>query len=144
MSLLGTIAVSDPPSNGTLGDPVLYGGSLRIVSGDGVEFADFYPLPASNWKYIGPAGANSGYRYKDSTFTFSPVKGVAVTDQLKSSLVASWPRDDLSLQGDPSPVGVVLKLGNTRYCMSFGGTAGFVPDLHFGALEAPAPAACPP
>ena len=45
---------------------------------------------------------------------------------------------------NPSPVGVVLRLGGTRYCMSFGGTTAFVPDVHFGGTDAPAPAACPP
>ena len=44
---------------------------------------------------------------------------------------------------NPSPVGVVLRLGGTRYCMSFGGTTLFVADLHFGGTDAPAPAACP-
>ena len=64
VALLGTIPVKNPPSNGTVGDPVLHGASFRIVSGDGVEFADSHPLPASNWKYIGPPGSNMGYRYK--------------------------------------------------------------------------------
>jgi hypothetical protein len=144
LSLAGTIVLSDPPSNGTAGDPVLHGGSLRIVSGDGVQFADMYPLPASNWEYIGPPGSNMGYRYRDSAFAFGPVKGVVVRDQRTTGVVAVWPKSKLSLDQDPSPVGVVLRLGGTRYCMSFGGTTAFVPDLHFGGRDAPAPAACPP
>jgi len=144
LSLLGTIALGDPPSNGTASDPVLHGGSLRLVSGDGVEFANVYTLPASNWKYIGPPGSNLGYRYRDSAFAFGPVKGVVVRNQLTSALVAVWPKAGLSLDQNPSPVGVVLRLGGTRYCMSFGGTTAFVPDVHFGGTDAPAPAACPP
>jgi len=144
LSLLGTIATSDPPSNGTASDPVLHGGSLRLVSGDGVQFANVYTLPASNWKYIGPPGSNLGYRYRDSAFAFGPVKGVVVRNQLTSALVAVWPKAGLSLDQNPSPVGVVLRLGGTRYCMSFGGTTAFVPDVHFGGTDAPAPAACPP
>ena len=144
LSLLGTIALSDPPSNGTASDPVLHGASLRLVSGDGVQFAGVYPLPASNWRYVGHPGSNLGYRYRDSAFAFGPVRGVSVRNQLTSALVAVWPKSKLSLDQNPSPVGVVLRLGGTRYCMSFGGTTLFVPDLHFGGTDAPAPAACPP
>jgi len=143
LSLLGTIALSDPPSNGTASDPVLHGASLRLVSGDGVQFAGVYPLPASNWRYVGHPGSNLGYRYRDSAFAFGPVRGVSVRNQLTSALVAVWPKAGLSLDQNPSPVGVVLRLGGTRYCMSFGGTTLFVPDLHFGGTDAPAPAACP-
>src|SRR5207249_558675 len=143
LSLLGTITLSDPPSNGTAGDPVLHGGSLRMVSADGVQFADMYPLPASNWRYIGPPGSNLGYRYRDSALAFGPVKGVVVRDQRTTGALALWPKSGLSLDQDPSPVGVALRLGGTRYCMSFGGTTLFVADLHFGGTDAPAPGACP-
>jgi len=63
---------------------------------------------------------------------------------LTSALVAVWPKAKISLDQNPSPVGIVLRLGGTRYCMSFGGTTSFVQDLHFGGTDAPAPAACPP
>ena len=139
-----TIALSDPPSNGSADDPVLHGGSFRIAFGGGVPFDQVYPLPASNWKYIGAPGSNLGYRYRDSAFAFGPVKGVMVRSQSTSAAVAAWPKAKLSLAQNPSPVGVVLRLGGTRYCMSFGGTTAFVPDVHFGGTDAPAPAACPP
>jgi len=92
----------------------------------------------------GSPGSNLGYRYRDSAFAFGPVKGVVVRNQLTSALVAVWPKAGLSLDQNPSPVGVVLRLGGTRYCMSFGGTTAFVPDVHFGGTDAPAPAGCPP
>jgi len=112
------------------------------VSGDGVQFDRLYSLPPSNWSYIGPPGADIGYRYKDSTLALGPIRGVAIRDARVSSVLARWPKADMPLDADPTPVGVVLTLGGTRYCMSFGGTTAFVPDIRYGATDAPAPAEC--
>src|SRR5262249_57382606 len=52
-----TIDVSQPPSNRTGSDPVMNGGTLRLV-GAGPNGTDVsFPLPAQNCAYIGPAGA---------------------------------------------------------------------------------------
>src|SRR3989442_5861529 len=109
LGLAGTIALSDPPSNGTANDPVLHGGSFRIAFGGSTPFNQVYPLPASNWKYVCAPGSNLGYRYRDSALTFGPVKGVMVRNQSTSAMVAGWPKTGLSLDQNPSPVGVVLR-----------------------------------
>ncbi len=49
-----------------------------------------------------------------------------------------------ALASDPDPVEVSLIIGNQRYCMGFGGTVRFDPGRRYLAIDAPAPAACPP
>jgi hypothetical protein len=142
LSLAGTLVLND--SNGLSGDPVLHGGSLRVVSGDGVMFDHVYSLPASNWSYVGPAGQNMGYRYRDSALALGPIRGIKVRDGRASTIMGRWPRNQIPLDSDPSPLGVTLALGGTRYCMSFGGTVSYVPDLRYGAVDAPAPTECAP
>ncbi len=140
LSIAGTLTLTQAP-NGSSGDPVLHGASLRVVYGNSV-LDSVYALPPSNWAYIGPPGQDLGYRYRDSTLALGPVRGVAVRDAGNSIILARWPRSQIPLNQDPSPLGVILTLGGTRYCMSFGGTVSFVPDVRYGAIDAPAPAAC--
>jgi hypothetical protein len=141
LSLSGTITLGDAANSGS-GDPVLNGGSLRVVSADG--FDQEYALPASNWTYIGPPGLNMGYRYRDSALAFGPVRGVAVRDGRTSTIIAAWPPVQMSLAQNPNPVDVELTLGGTQFCMSFGGTTSFVAKVRYGATNAPAPATCAP
>ena len=53
-----------------------------------------------------------------------------------------------TLGANPDPVSVVLELGATRYCMSFGtstgATAKFSAGSTFSAKRASAPPECPP
>jgi hypothetical protein len=141
LSVRGTMTFSSPPTNDTAGDPVLYGGSIEIISGDGT-FDQVYSLPPSNWTYVGPPGANQGYRYRDRELLLGPIRAVALRDLRASSILAAWPRTELSLSTDPSPVGVILTLGGTRYCMTFGGTEAWIPDTRYTAIDAPAPMDC--
>src|SRR5262249_32258298 len=53
--------------------PPLNGGSLRVR---GATFDETYPLPASAWSYVGTAGSNTGYRYKDKNRLNGPIKSV--------------------------------------------------------------------
>jgi hypothetical protein len=128
--------------NGTSADPVLHGAQVRIVSNNGpTPFDGRFDLPAQNWKYIGDAGENKGYRYKDRS------KNAAIRSaQIKSG--KPWKvagRSDFlgpRLDVDPEPVFVHVKLGIQRYCMTFGGETTFVPLKKFRAENAPKPASC--
>jgi len=44
---------------GSADDPVLHGGSLRIVSIEGDVFDQTVPLPAGSWRYLSGAGRSS-------------------------------------------------------------------------------------
>jgi hypothetical protein len=52
--------------NGTTRTPSCTAPQFRLVSKNGpTPFDGRFDLPAANWKYIGDAGENKGYRYKD-------------------------------------------------------------------------------
>jgi glucose/arabinose dehydrogenase len=128
--------------NGSLDDPMVGGGSLRVMSAAG--FDDTYPLPASGWTPIGAPGAGRGYRYKDRYLANGPI--IAVTVSNGRFLSASGRGIGLGhvLATDPNPVSVVLTTGTKRYCMSFDGTTRFAVGRQYSAKLSAAPGACPP
>jgi hypothetical protein len=85
-----------------------------------------------------------GYKYFDLVGATGPIRSVAVRDGGRSGAGGALPKAAIPLDQDPGPVGVVLTLGSTRYCMSFGGATSFIPMRRFSAKNALAPAACPP
>lgn len=129
--------------NLSVDDPTLGGGTLRIVTSGGDAFDDTYRLPATNWGYIGPRGANQGYRYSDQLMSAGPIT-VVVLKGGKLKAVGKGSRLGHSLGGDPNPVTVVLGTGAKRYCATFGGATAFTVDRLYSAKDAAAPAACPP
>jgi hypothetical protein len=138
----GLISLKVPPSNGTASDPVIHGGSVRLMTAGGVDRE--YVLPPSNWEYAGPVGANFGYRYRDFGAVNGPIKKVAVKSESSASVAGVLPAGELSLANDPDPVTVILTLGSTRYCMRFGGTIKYVPGKRYTANAAQAPSTCTP
>ena len=141
LAIRGTVTFSDPGTNDTNADPVLNGGSIEIISGDG-SFDQVYSLPPSNWAYVGPPGQNLGYRYRDHQLALGPVRAIALRDGGRGSIMVVWPRNDVPLDANPNPLGVIVTLGGTRYCMTFGGTTTFVPGNRYTAIDAPAPTQC--
>jgi glucose/arabinose dehydrogenase len=132
--------------NGSADDPVLNGGSLRILTADGCggPCDDTYALPTGGWGYIGQAGDNKGYRFRDTT---GPIRTVIVRAGRRIRVVGRATSSPLghNLAADPQPVDVVLSLGTTphRYCMEYGGLTTFTADTRFKATNANAPALCP-
>ena len=131
-------AVTLARGNGSPDDPVLTGGSLRIVSSSG-DFDLTYDLPASRWKHLRRAGAGKGYKFRK----LSPIKSIVVKPGKLVKIVAKGPELTHSLDVDPGPVGIELRLGAHRYCFEFGGEATFLEGRLFRAKRAPAPVACP-
>ena len=141
-----TVTGQDPAitlgnGNGSSDDPVVGGGSLRIVSG---TFDSTYSMPAGSWAYVGKPGAQKGYKYKDSTLTNGPIKTAMVKPGKLVKASGKGGALGHTLGTDPDPVSIVLTTGNQKYCMSFGGTTKFKQDRSFTAKNAPAPGACPP
>jgi hypothetical protein len=120
-------------------DPVLHGGSVRVLSIEGDVFDQTYPLPATGWHYLRRGGSTIGYTFGGP----APLRHVRI--RLGKGLRVSGKGTGLghTLGGDPAPVRVVLTLGQQQYCMSFGGTVEFAPNARYIARGASAPDICP-
>jgi hypothetical protein len=133
----GTIALGGGP--GSADDPVLHGGSVRVLSIAGDVFDTTYALPAANWRYLRRRGQVIGYRYKgDAPIGFVRVKaGKILRVRGKGAGFAH------TLATDPDPVRVVVKIGGQQYCMRFGGIPRFTPGSEYTSSDALAPDICP-
>jgi len=124
--------------NDSIDDPVLVGGTLRVISGAAGGFDDTYQLPLGAWTYVGKAGAGKGYKLKGA----SPVRRVLVKAGKKLKIVAKGSALGHDLTTSPAPVQVILSLGTHRLCMRFDAAASFKPGAKFLAKNALAPATC--
>ncbi len=124
---------------GTADDPVLQGGTIRVLSIEGDVFDTTYPLPASGWRYLRRGGTVTGYVFGGA----SPLRGVHVKSGKEISVLGRGDALGQTLGGNPSPVRIVLTLGRHQYCASFGGTVQFTPGRTYLAKTSPAPDLCP-
>jgi hypothetical protein len=124
-------------------DPVISGGSLRVATMAGDGFDATYQLPAAAWSYVGAAGTNKGYKYKDALLAEGPIKLALVMNGKLVKAIGKGSGLTHSLGVDPRPVAVVLTTGVKKYCMGFGGTTTFKTNQLYLAKDAPAPSACP-
>jgi glucose/arabinose dehydrogenase len=141
LSVQSKDAISLGAGNGSLDDPTLNGGSLRVMS---AGFDDTYPMPSGNWSYIGAQGDGKGYLYRDKNLSAGPVGKAVMKNGKLVKASGKGPGLGHSLAADPNPVATVLTTGARKYCMSFGGTAQFQANKSYSAKDAPAPGACPP
>jgi hypothetical protein len=125
--------------NGSADDPVLHGGTLRIVATAGDRFDDVYPLAAGRWHYQKQAGRNRGYELRPTT----PFKTVIIRPGKRVRIVANGEGLGHTLLAQPEAVDVVLTIGAQCYCWRFEGDATFTADKKLQAKNAPAPSACP-
>jgi hypothetical protein len=131
------------PANNTADDPVVNAATLRVFSAG--NFDATYPMPTSNWSYLGAPGANGGYVYSDKANVHGPITLCAIRPGRKNKIKGRGPGLIFSLAMDPDPVQVVLHFGlsGRQYCLTFGGRPDFLPGARFTAMAAPPPAACP-
>jgi hypothetical protein len=131
------------PSGGD-GDPTCGGGgggggSITIAT-SGAAGDITIPLPCANWS---TNGANNQYKYKDTT------KATCTTVLVKpgklAKAVCQGTQVAIDLQAGMDPVAVAIRLGQDRYCTSFGGTIkkDGSDDKTFLALDALAAGGCP-
>ncbi len=124
---------------GSADDPVLHGGSIRVLSIEGDVFDTTYPLPATGWRYLRRSGTVTGYVFGDA----SPLRGVHVKSGREISVLGRGDALGQTLGGNPSPVRIVMTLAGRQYCLSFGGTVQFSPGRTYLAKASPAPDLCP-
>lgn len=144
-------------------DPVVKGGSVRIFTNTGDLFDHVYPLPWANSEISDPGGnhwdyfpfnvtdplTNRGYQFKDSTGLHDTPIGVVKIIAGTTMKLKGKDQMTFTLATDPSPVNVVLTLGNYRYCFVMNGTgangfrSGWTAGKIAWAKNVDAPTACP-
>jgi endonuclease/exonuclease/phosphatase family metal-dependent hydrolase len=103
------------------------------------------PLPAGNWSAIGGDPAN-GWKYVDDTAAAAGVNKIVVKPAANGGKItikaagASLPCDVSAAQN--TPFEVTLRMGDERYCSSFGGTVVRNEIDKFKAKGSPAPLVC--
>jgi hypothetical protein len=127
-------------AEGSIDDPTLTGGHLRVRSS---LFDDTYDMPAASWIDVG-GGSSRGYQYRDSALLAGPVKSIRIRHG-RFKVTARGAQLGHSLAMNPTPVTVVLQIGDRgqRYCVQFGGTVEYKPDVVYRGRKAPAPGECP-
>ena len=130
--------------NGSVDDPLVVGATVRVVSTTlGAAFDTTYQLPSSGWKYLGKAGQNKGYTYKDSKLLSGPISSAKLAPR-QLNLIGKGSGLGYSIgTTNPGPVSVVLAVRGTKYCMTYGGTIKFLAGKSFTGLNAAAPGGCP-
>lgn len=133
----------DPLANlargdGSPDDPVLHGGELRVWSSSG-SFDARYELRARDWRYRGREGGCRGYEFRSG----GPIRLVSLSPQAGLRIQGRGEDLEHDLSRHPGEVNVVLRVGERRHCMSFGGRSRFRPGRAFRASDAPAPQTCP-
>ena len=120
-------------------DPVLNGGTLRVLSIEGDVFDTTYSLPTSGWRRIrNNGGVVTGYVFRGT----GVVRSVRVLAGNKIKVRARGAVGH-TLAGNPAPVRVTLTLGAFQSCMTFGGTVSARANRRYLATDAPAPDTCP-
>jgi hypothetical protein len=149
MTLRQALTFANLPVPDSSSDPVVNGGSMRIFSNVGDVFDRTYPLPAGRWSYfpLFNAAEYRGYQYKDTVNTEGPFGVIKIiaekTAKFKAKGDTAKPMD-FSLGANPRPVGVVLTLGATRYCMNWVGAKWqYKEGKIFWSKDTVSPAACP-
>jgi hypothetical protein len=94
--------------------------ALRIVAAGGAAGDLIIPLPCGGWSGSG-TGTGTLYRYRDPTG--STCRQVFVRQGAIIKAVCAGAQVALDVNGEMSPVSVVLTLNAEKYCTEFGGTA---------------------
>jgi hypothetical protein len=135
------------PARTGASDPTVGGAALRVYNAAGLATDDVrVALPAADWRAIGTRVLR-GFRYRAARKSGDPVRSVVVTTNSISIDVRglAWPYTlDEAAQGR---VGLVLRLGATRYCAEAPANPSGKHSDRRGRFVAaprwPAPVACP-
>jgi hypothetical protein len=126
------IAIGRGPT--TPDDPVLNGGSLRVVAEGGTLFDDTYPLDAAGWKYRSAGNPAQGYVFSGE----GAIQKVLVKPGGQIKISGKSESFGHELTQSPVAVRVELRIGERRFCFRFGGLTTFAQDQSFTAVKASA------
>lgn len=135
-------AVGPGGERGGSADPTVHGATLQLTAGPGTSAE--HGLPARNWRALLKRGVLVGWRYTDPRRTAGPVSRIVLRRGRQLVIAAAGPALGVGLGVDPQVLGVVLAAGNHRWCLAFGGSTVWKPDVSFIARHAAPPAACSP
>ena len=124
-------------------DPRVSGATIELVNPTpGFEQSVTFNLQAAAWLPIG--NPIKGYKYKDSLLVNGPVKTAQIKDNKQLKFTAKGATMSYAMGGFPqTEIGVIVTIGSTRFCATFGGIVTKDDGLKFSAKLAPAPGACP-
>ena len=123
--------------------PETAGAELRVVTANGDGFDATYALPAAGWRTKGRPGKIKGHQYRDPNLANGPIAVVVVRNGKLLKVTGRGSKLTHTLGRDPNPVLVVLTIGTSRQCTSFGGPKPkFAAGKRFVAHGAPRPSSC--
>jgi len=120
---------------GSPDDPVLHGGSLRVVATSGT-FAATYALE-DGWRYVRRGGRVKGYEWRE--------RGAVRRIMLRPGRLEVRGEGAALVQAlltDPGAVQVALQVGGRRWCLEFGGTSEVRTPRKLRARDAEPPLEC--
>lgn len=133
-----TVGFIDPNVNLTQVNPMVTGATVsigRLADGS----VTMYDLPAAGWSLTGNT-ARADYKFKSHT---GPAVSARLVDGRFLRFSAHGP-GAYALGGTvQDAVGIIVQIGDVRFCGLFGGTITRDTGMTFLARRAPAPAACP-
>jgi hypothetical protein len=124
---------------GSLEDPTIHGGSLRLTASAAGGFDVVYPLPADGWRPVKLKNPGKGWRFHGD-----PIRRLVLRTGRQLKVLGKGGTLGHTLADDPGEVDVLLEIGERRYCLTFGG-----PDRVYEAgrklvvRDVGAPSACP-
>jgi hypothetical protein len=138
-----TFKSADVLINAGVEDPRVSGATIELVNPTpGFEQSVSFTLPPAAWLAIG--NPVQGYKYKDSLLVNGPVKTAQIRNGKQLKFTAKGATMAYGMGGFPqTEIGVVITIGSTRFCTTFGGIVTKDDGLKFSAKLAPAPGACP-
>jgi YVTN family beta-propeller protein len=146
----GVASGVEPAAWGSAGDPTTAGPSggatLTVYNASGSGEKVVVDLPAANWRALGSAANQRGYRYSDRQRLVGPISSATITRAGKLSLTGKGPAWLYTLN-EPAQgtVAVRLQLGaGAVWCTVFPAGSADAIDEFIGARNLPIPASCPP
>jgi hypothetical protein len=133
------LSLVDPDLDLTDIDPTITGATVEIgrVGGGSATALD---LPAAGWTRRPAGSGHLDFRFRSKA---GPVRSARLV-QSRSVRLSARGTGSYALDGAPQrSVGVVITVGDTRFCALFGGTVQRDNGRRFLARRAPAPATCP-
>jgi hypothetical protein len=122
--------------------PTAVGATIRFFDTGGAAGDNTYSLPSGTWSGLGNPAGSKGYKYKGAGSVADPCKVVLIKTAVIKA-VCKGTGVTVGASSFSGNAGIIMTMGGTRYCASFGGTTIKNDPGNFKRKDAPAPGACP-